>query len=71
VDGVKLLKNVSFIVGKDDKIAFVGENELAVTMLLQDISRRGGAGLRLGEVGRVHRVELLPLDNSAYFDGCD
>ena len=33
VDGVKLLNNVSFIVGKEDKIALVGKNELAVTML--------------------------------------
>ena len=33
VDGVKLLDNVSFIVGKEDKIALVGKNELAVTML--------------------------------------
>ena len=33
VDGVKLLNNISFIVGKEDKIAIVGKNELAVTML--------------------------------------
>ena len=32
VDGVPLLKNVSFIVGRDDKIALLGKNELAVTM---------------------------------------
>ncbi|MDY4598641.1 MAG: ATP-binding cassette domain-containing protein, partial [Candidatus Faecousia sp.] len=37
VDGVKLLNNVSFIVGKDDKIAVVGKNELAVTMLYKII----------------------------------
>ena len=37
VDGVKLLNNVSFIVGKDDKIAIVGKNELAVTMLYKII----------------------------------
>ena len=37
VDGVKLLNNVSFIVGKDDKIAIVGKNELAVTLLFKII----------------------------------
>ena len=37
VDGVKLLNNISFIVGKDDKIAIVGKNERAVTMLYKII----------------------------------
>ncbi len=35
VDGVKVLDNVSFIVGHDDKIAFVGSNESAKTTLFQ------------------------------------
>ena len=35
VDGVKLLNNISFIVGKEDKIAIIGKNELAVTMLFK------------------------------------
>ena len=33
IDGVKVLDNISFIVNKDDKIAFVGSNELATTTL--------------------------------------
>ncbi len=35
VDGVKLLDNVYFTLGKTDKIAFVGENELAQTTLFK------------------------------------
>ena len=35
MDGVKVLDNVSFIVGHDDKIAFVGGNELAKTTLFK------------------------------------
>ena len=35
VDGVKLLDKVSFIVNKNDKIAFVGENELAQTTMFK------------------------------------
>ena len=35
VDGVKVLDNVSFIVGHEDKIAFVGSNEFAKTTLFQ------------------------------------
>ena len=35
VNGVKVLDNISFIVGHNDKIAFVGGNELAKTTLFQ------------------------------------
>lgn len=35
IDGVKVLDNISFIVGHNDKIAFVGGNELAKTILFQ------------------------------------
>lgn len=35
IDGVKILDNISFIVGHEDKIAFVGGNELAKTTLFQ------------------------------------
>ncbi len=35
VDGVKVLNKVSFRVNKGDKIAFVGENDIANTTLFQ------------------------------------
>ena len=35
IDGVKVLDNVSFILGHDDKVAFVGSNELAKTTLFK------------------------------------
>lgn len=35
IDGVKVLDKVSFILGHDDKVAFVGGNELAKTTLFQ------------------------------------
>ncbi len=35
IDGVKILDNVSFILGHDDKVAFVGTNELAKTTLFR------------------------------------
>ena len=70
VDGVKLLDKVSFIVGKNDKIAFVGENELAQTTMFK---------LLMGELepdegsvkwGQTVTKSYLPKDNSEYFDGC-
>ncbi len=38
IDGVKVLDNVSFIMNREDKIAFTGRNELAVTTLFKIIS---------------------------------
>ena len=35
IDGVKVLDNISFILGHDDKVAFVGGNELAKTTLFK------------------------------------
>ncbi len=35
VNGVKVLDNISFILGREDKVAFVGANELAKTTLFQ------------------------------------
>lgn len=35
IDGVKVLDNISFTVGREDKIAFVGPNEQAKTVLFQ------------------------------------
>lgn len=38
INGEKVLDNISFIVGREDKIAFVGANELAKTTLFQILS---------------------------------
>ena len=38
IDGVRVLDNLTFTVGHDDKIALVGGNELAKTVLLQILS---------------------------------
>jgi ATPase subunit of ABC transporter with duplicated ATPase domains len=35
INGVKVLDNISFILGHDDKVAFVGGNEIAKTTLFQ------------------------------------
>ena len=71
VDGVKLLDRVTFIVNKGDKIAFVGENELAQTTMFK---------LLMGELepdegtikwGQTTTRSYLPKDNTEYFDGCE
>lgn len=71
VDGVELLKNVSFIVGKEDKIAIVGKNELAVTMLYKILAGEEEPDSGTVKWGASIAYSYFPKDNSAYFDGCD
>ena len=71
VDGVKLLNNVSFIVGKDDKIALVGKNELAVTMLYKILMGEEEPDSGSVKWGASITPAYFPKDNGAYFDGCE
>ena len=41
VDGEKLLDNISFTMSRDDKIAVIGENEHAVTALMEILADEG------------------------------
>ena len=70
VDGVKLLNKVSFIMNKNDKIAFVGENELAMTVLFKILM--GELEPDEGSVrwGITTSQSYFPKDNSAYFENC-
>lgn len=71
VDGVKLLSNVSFIMGREDKITVIGANELAVTALFQILA--GEMEPDEGEVkwGVSTTQAYFPKDNSPFFEGCD
>ena len=68
IDGVKLLDKVSFIVNKNDKIAFVGENELAqlFKILMGELEPDEGSV----KWGQTVTTSYLPKDNTAYFEGC-
>ena len=67
VDGRKVLNKVSFSVLKGDKIAFVGTDELAKTMLFKILM--GEEKFDSGEViwGKTITKSYFPQDNSAYF----
>lgn len=71
VEGEKMLDNVSFVVNKGDKIAFVGPNGLPKTTLFQVIT--GETEAEAGEYswGVTTTQAYFPKDNSAYFDGVD
>ena len=69
VDGVKLLDKVYFSVGRNDKIAFVGENELAQTALFKVLMGELEPDEGSIKWGISTIRSYLPKDNSEYFDG--
>ena len=71
VDGVKLLNNISFIVGKEDKIALVGKNELAVTMLYKILMGEEEPDTGSVKWGASITPTYFPKDHNSYFEGSD
>ena len=71
IDGVKVLDNVSFIVGHDDKIAFVGGNELAKTTLFKILTEEIKPDSGTFKWGVTTSQAYFPKDNTAIFDTDD
>lgn len=71
IDGVKVLDNVSFRVNTGDKIAFVGENEIANTTLFKIIMGEIEADEGEYKWGVTISTSYFPLDNSDFFNDCD
>lgn len=71
VDGVKLLDKVSFIVNHGDKIAFVGENEVAQTTMFKILMGELEPDEGTVKWGVSTSQSYFPKDNSEYFDGHD
>ena len=70
VNGVKVLNDISFIVGHDDKIAFVGGNELAKTTLFQILIGELEPDEGSYKWGITTSQAYFPKDNTKEFD-CD
>ena len=77
IDGVKVLDNVSFILGHDDKVAFVGKNgegkSTLVKCIMNEIPFEGslklGHGVKIGYFAQ-NQAQLLD-DNMTVFDTVD
>ena len=63
-----VLDNVSFIVGHDDKIAFVGGNEIAKTTLFQILAGEMEPDEGTYKWGVTTSQAYFPKDNTAEFD---
>jgi len=68
INGEKVLDNISFLVGHDDKIAFVGGNELAKTTLFQILTGEMEPDEGYYKWGVTTSQAYFPKDSSAEFD---
>ena len=71
IDGVKVLDNVSFILGHDDKVAFVGSNEFAKTTLFRILSGAMEPDEGNYKWGITTSQSYFPKDNTKEFDNDD
>lgn len=69
IDGVEILKDISFRVNRDDKIAFIGENELAQTTLFKILVGEMEPDAGTIKWGQTITKSYFPKDNSEFFDG--
>ncbi|MEL7647781.1 MAG: ABC-F family ATP-binding cassette domain-containing protein [Sedimentibacter sp.] len=69
IDGIDILKNISFRVNKGDKIAFIGENELAQTTLFKILIGEMEPDSGTIKWGQTITKSYFPKDNSEFFDG--
>ncbi|MBO4211256.1 MAG: ATP-binding cassette domain-containing protein [Oscillospiraceae bacterium] len=69
VEGVKLLDKVSFIANRNEKIAFVGENELAQTVMFKLLTGEMEPDEGSIKWGVSTSRSYFPKDNTDYFEG--
>ena len=71
IDGVKVLDNISFILGREDKVAFVGPNEQAKTVLFKILSGEMEPDEGSYKWGLTTSQAYFPKDNSKELDNDD
>lgn len=71
IDGVNVLDDISFVVGREDKIAFVGSNGLAKTTLFQILAGQMEPDEGSYKWGITTSQSYFPKDNTKDFDSDD
>ncbi len=71
IDGIKVLDDISFIIGKEDKVAFVGPNELAKTTLFRIITGEIKPDSGDYKWGVTTSQAYFPKDSTREFDSED
>ncbi len=70
IDGVKVLDNVSFMIYKNDKVAFLGDG-IAKTTLFKILMGEMEPDSGSYKWGITTSQSYFPSDNSEFFEGCD
>lgn len=71
IDGKKVLDNVSFLLNRNDKVAFVGANDIAKTTLFQILAGELEPDEGKFTWGITTSQTYFPKDNSAFFENSD
>ena len=71
IDGEKILDDISFILNREDKVALVGPNERAKTVLFQILAGEMEPDEGSYKWGLTTTQSYFPKDNSAEFDNED
>lgn len=71
IDGEKVLDNLSFIVNKGDKVALVGNNDIAKTTLFKILMGEMEPDSGTFKWGVTTSQAYFPKDNSEYFENSD
>lgn len=71
IDGENVLANVSFVMNKDDKIAFVGKNEAAISTLFKILMGEVAADSGTYKWGGTTSQAHFPKDTSTYFENAE
>ncbi|MCM2324485.1 MAG: ATP-binding cassette domain-containing protein [Oligoflexia bacterium] len=71
IDGTRILDRVSFTIRKGDKIAFIGDTELAVSTLFDILAEEVAPDSGTFHWGVTTSRSYFPKDNARFFDGVD
>ncbi len=71
IDGIKVLDDISFIIGREDKVAFVGSNVLAKTTLFRILTGEIEPDEGSYKWGITTSQSYFPKDNTKDFDSDD
>ena len=71
VDGVPVLRHINFIMNRGDKIAFIGNNEIAITTMFKLLAGELEPDEGTIKWGVSTTQAYFPKDNSACFEGCE
>lgn len=69
IEGIKLFENISFVISRGDKVALLGQNDLAKTALLKILAGELKPDSGTIKWGQTVQKSYFPSDHESYFTG--